>query len=252
MGSGSEGMASAAQYQASKHERNKAWKRQILWEQMQPTLRMQGLEAAGLNPMLAVMQPHSGGHSPPMATTGGSPSFDKDTVGRAISSAKQGRLMELEVQGAAKRLEILQQQVYQEENRTRQSAVDTEIKARYGVPAAAAALANQQQQLLNLTAELGLTSARTGQSEQERLRIHTDRALMEMGIPGARAMEELYEKHPWLRQVQGAIGGGLGGLGAGAVGGAAGWLMQRGEKKKPAAKAPGRDERGRFKKGGRR
>lgn len=223
IGSGSEGMASAAQYQASKHERNVAWRRQQAWELMAPGLRVEGLKRAGLNPVLAATQGMTGGPGHVgMATTGGSPSFDKDSVGRAISSAKQGMMMKDQA-------EIVRQQMLEQREKTRQAVYETNVKEKYSMALAKAELDVVQEQMLNLVAQRGLTGARTAESEQARGRIMVDRLLMEMGIPGARAMEELYEKYPWLRQVQGTMGQGFLGSGAtGAAGAVGGYLFHRG------------------------
>lgn len=229
IGSGSEGMASAAQYQASKHERNIQWKRQQQWELIRPSLMRAGLESAGFNPALPFIG-HGGGltGSQPsigMATTGGSPSFDKDVVGRAISSAKQAQFM-------GDQREILRQQKLQMFEQTKQAVAETNVKQQFAQAQARANLAVTQEQMLNLVGQRGLTSARTLESEQARRRVEVDRLLMEMGIPGARAMEELYQEYPFLRQIQGTMGQGFLGSGAmGAAGAGAGWMMHRGASK---------------------
>lgn len=221
----SEGMSGIAQYQASKHERNIAWKRQQQWELIAPSLRVAGLRAAGLNPVLAATQGMSGGGSHvATASPGGKPHFDKGVVGAAVSSAKQMQAMDAQVH-------ILKQQALQENEKTRQAVIGTNVQEKFSEASAKAELSVIQEQFLNLVAQRGLSGARTLESEQARLRIGVDRMLMEMGVPSARAMEELYTKYPWLRQVQGALGGGIGGLTSGAVGGAAGFLMGRDRKK---------------------
>lgn len=221
IGSGSEGMASAAQYQASKHERNISAKKQLAMDLVRPSHVVEGLRRAGLNPILAATQGMPGAPHVGMASTGGSPSFDKDSVSKAISSAKAARAMNAE-------LEILEQRRFQERERSRQEVTATNAAERFSEAKARAETMAAQEMVLNLVAQRGLTSARTAESEQTKQRIAVDRMLMEMGVPGARAMEELYTKYPWLRQVQGAMGGGLGSMGAGAVGGTAGYLFHRG------------------------
>lgn len=218
-----EGMASAAQYQASKHERNIAWKRAQQWELMAPSLRVAGLEAAGLNPVLAATGGiNASGSMPnvPQASPGQLPRFPSDSVSRVISNVRQKKAMDTELAILREQLEINRQHAFQEQERTRQEAVNTEVVRLYGVPQAAGELAVTQQQLLNLVAEAGFTSARTAESEQAKLRTYADRLLIQMGIPGARAMEALYEEYPLLRQLREFSGGSLGGAALGAAGAA--------------------------------
>lgn len=232
IGSGSEGAASAAQYQASKHERNIAWKRQQQWELIAPSLRVGGLRAAGLNPILAATQGMTGGPGHVgMASPGSLPSFDKDSVGRAISSAKQAKSMSSQV-------EILRQQMLQEQEKTRQQVIATGVAEKYSEARNRAETMAAQESVLNLVAQRGLTAAHTQEAEQAKQRIYMDRLLMEMGVPGARAIEELYDKHPWLRQVREFSGGSLGGSAVGAGSAAAGYLFGRGSRKgvKPGRK----------------
>lgn len=220
VGSGSEGMASAAQYQASKHERNVAWKRAQQWELIAPSLRVAGLRAAGLNPVLAATGGMTSGASHiPTASTGGSPSFDKDSVGRVLSSAKQARLMNAQVDLAETEARVKREQ-------ERQEVQHTNILEKFGEATSRAELAVRQEQMLNLVAERGLTGARTAETEQAKLRIALDRMLMEMGVPGARAMEAMYEKYPFLRQIREFSGGSLGGAALGAGAGTAGYLLK--------------------------
>lgn len=225
-----EGMASAAQYQASKHERNIAWKRQQQWELMAPSLRVAGLKAAGLNPILAATQGMTGGPGHvATASPGPGPRFSSaGMVGRIQASAKQAQIM-------ASQVEILRQQALQEQERTRQEVQRSNIAEKYSDAEAKARLAVEQEQFLNLVAQRGLTSARTSESEQTKLRLGTDRLLMEMGIPGARAMEELYQRHPFLRQIREFGGGSLiqSGVGLGTAGaiGAGSYLFGRGGRK---------------------
>lgn len=220
-GSGSEGMASVAQYQASKHERNIAWKRQQQWELMAPSLRVQGLRAAGLNPVLAATQGMS--HGPgnvQTASTGGSPSFDKDSVSKAISSAKQAKFMDEQYRSLVLANRQMHLKNLQEEEATRRSVWNTEWVRKYGEGLMRAETMAAQEQVLNLVAERGLFSARTAETDAMRMRIGVDRALMEMGMPGARAIEEMYQRYPLLRQLKefgfnpvtaaGALGAGAG------------------------------------------
>lgn len=221
-GGASEGMASAAQYQASKHERNISWKRQQAWELIAPSLRVAGLRQAGINPVLAATEGFGrGATSVATGSPGQLPRFSGmgSQIQAAVSSAKEARAMDTN-------LAILEQHRQQEVEKTAQAVQDTEVKQRFGVGMARAQLAVEQQQFLNLVAEMGLTSARQGQSEQERMRTVTDRMLMEMGIPSAQAMEDLYTKYPELRQLQGILSGGIGtatGVGLGALGG---WMAR--------------------------
>lgn len=219
-GSASEGMASAAQYQASKHERNVAWRRQQAWELMAPSLRVAGLRAAGLNPILAATQGMTGGPGHiATASTGGSPRFDTDIAGKAISAAKQASFMKDQAA-------ILALQRQEQLEKVKQAVADTNVKQKFSEAQAKAELDVTQEQMLNLVAQRGFTSARTQESEQAKRRIEVDRLLMELGVPGARAMEEMYNEYPWLRQVREFSGGSLGGAAIGAAGAGAGFLMR--------------------------
>jgi len=125
-------------------------------------------------------------------------------------------------------VETIRQRMLQEQERTRQEVQRTNVQERFLESKTRAETMAAQEAVLNLIAERGLASARTQESEQAKMRIYMDRALMEMGIPGARAMEELYQRHPWLRQVKEFGGGNLvgTGVGLGAAGaiGAAGYM----------------------------
>lgn len=195
VGSGSEGMASAAQYQASKHERNISVKKQLAMDLVRPSHVMEGLRRAGINPILAATQGMPASAHVGMATTGGSPSFDKDSVGRAISSAKQAKMMDSAVREQNARAD-------REEELAKQAFYDTANKQLYSGSILKAELEVLQEQMLNLVAQRGLTSARSAESEQARLRIAVDRTLMQLGIPGARAMADLYERNPELKQLK--------------------------------------------------
>lgn len=215
-----EGMASAAQYQAAKHERNVSWRRQQQWELIGPSLRVAGLRAAGLNPILAATQGMTGGPGHvATASPGSTPRFSYDHS-RAMASAKQAKAMDAQIRQ-------ISAQADEAEQRAAQATMETRFKEDFGWDQRRAELANTQQHLLNMVAEMGLSSARSSQSDQERLKIHTDRMLMEMGIPGARAMEEMYEKYPLLRQLREFSGGGLG---PAAIGAGAGALLGAGRK----------------------
>lgn len=222
----SEGMASAAQYQASKHERRVAWKHAQQWAVMEPGLRMEGLRKAGLNPMLAATGgfPSRGYSEPGRAEPGQLPRFDYDP-GKQVASAKQARFMDEQYASLVaerKRLEEL----------SAQEVHKTDIIRKYGMAQAERELHKMDMEILNIMAGTTLSSARQAESMQSAGRTAVDRLLLEMGIPGARAMEELYTKYPWLRQIQGASQGGLGGAAAGAAAGAAGYLFGRERKEK--------------------
>lgn len=231
-GDASSGMASAAQYQASKHERNIAWRRQQRWEQIQPSLRVQGLRDAGINPMVGFLGGGAAGgshFSPQMATTGGTPSFSRDTASRAISTSKQAAMMEDQVA-------TVRAQRSEAESKALAAKFLPE-KSYHEAGAAGEIWSKLSQETQNLIAQRGLTGAHQAQSEATKAKLEVERLLMQLGLPGARAMEDLYQKHPWLRQVREFGGGGLvgtavGGAGAAAVG-AAGYLQ--GKRTKPSS-----------------
>lgn len=229
-GAASSGMASAAQYQASKHERNVAWRRQQAWELMAPGLRVAGLKAAGLNPILAATQGMTqGGTNVAMGDPGGAPHFESDLgVGRAIASVKQAKAMDSQIK-------ILKEQHEQEREHTRMLKTEADIQSEFGRAQAATEQARREanllvenELLLNTLAERDLAKARRGESDAAAARLRMDRMLMQMGVPGARAIEEMYEKHPWLRQVKELSSGGLiqsgVGLGSAAAIGAGGYV----------------------------
>lgn len=186
-GDASSGLASAAQYQASKHERNIAWKRAGQWELISPGLRMEGLRRAGLNPILAA----SGGfkgvqlQEPGMATTGGSPSFSRDAGSRAISTAKQAQMMDANVREAEARALM-----------TEREAAAAEFlpeRANFEAQGAQARWENLMETVRLLREQQGATSA---QAERTRVQTQLDKS----GLPSAKAVEELYQDYPWLRK----------------------------------------------------
>lgn len=221
-GGATEGMGSMAQYLASKHERDRAWQRQQAWELMAPGLRVEGLKRAGLNPVLAATQGMSGGPGHvQVASTGGKPRFEPDLgVSRVLSSAKQSQAMAGEIRR-------INASAAAEEERAKQEQMETLFKAEFGRTERASHAAALQEQVMNLVQERLLSGARQSQSEQERLRIMVERELLQMGIPGARAMEEMYQKHPWLRQLREFSGGSLG---PAAIGAGVGAVMRGGRK----------------------
>lgn len=215
-----EGMASAAQYQASKHERNIAWRRQQAWELMAPSLRVEGLRRAGLNPVLAATQGMTGGPGHvAQGSPGQKPSFHYDHA-RTMASAKQTAAMTTE-------LKILEQGLLQAQEKTRQEVQHSNIIEKYGMAGAERELLRADMEIQSIMAQSGLTSARQTESAQHAAKTRVDRLLMEMGIPGARAMEQMYEKHPWLRQLREFTGGGIG---PAAIGAGAGALMRGGKR----------------------
>lgn len=188
----SSGMASAAQYQASKHERNVAWRRAQQWELIAPSLRMAGLRQAGLNPILAVSGGFRGGSmsEPSMASTGGTPSFSRDLTSRVIATAKQAQLLDAEV-GRAQAERLISE-------READAARYLPEKA-YHAAGAEAERWNQLRESVGLLRNQA--DATSAQAERTRVGTQLDR----LELPSAQALAELYEKYPWLRQVGAAL-----------------------------------------------
>lgn len=232
-----EGIASAAQYQAAKHERNVSWRRQQAWELMAPSLRVEGMRRAGINPILLATQGMTGGPGHiATASPGQKPSFNYNHA-RALSSAKQAKAMDTQLQ-------VLEQQLIQAKEKSRQEVQHSNIIEKYGMAMGSQELLRSQMEIESIMAGTGLTSARQSQSAQEAARAKVDRLLMEMGVPGARAMEELYTKYPFLRQIKEFGGGGLVGkaaglAGAGAAAGA-GYFYGKGKKRSGKKKGTSR------------
>lgn len=121
-----EGMASAAQYQASKHERNVAWRRQQAWELMAPSLRVEGLRNAGLNPILAATQGMThGGTNVAQGRPGDLPRFSSADIGKGVSAARQ-----IKTQNAAVREAEARAAGTEAEARLR--AKDLDLQNKYG------------------------------------------------------------------------------------------------------------------------
>lgn len=187
----SSGMASAAQYQASKHERNIAWKRMQQWELIAPSLRMAGLREAGLNPILAATQGFGGGPGKvPEASTGGTPSFSRDSVSRAISSGKQARIMDAEV-GRAEAMRLI---------------AEREADAARFLPEKAYHAAGAEgERWSQLRETVGLLREQQDATAAQAAKSRVDARLLEAELPSARALEDLYSRYPWLRQVGAAL-----------------------------------------------
>lgn len=181
LGDASSGMASAAQYQASKHERNIAWKRAQQWELIQPSLRMAGLRQAGLNPILAATGGFQSGGVPqaPRGSPGGMPSFSRDTLQRAVATSKQ--------------MQALNDQL---------ATIKYDRERSYHDAGRAAEEWSKAAEETRLTRELWRrVIAETLQTEAQTRRTEVDTKLMETGMPSAQAVEELYRRFPWLRMV---------------------------------------------------
>lgn len=250
-GGASEGMGSAAQYQASKHERNIAWKRAQQWELIAPSLRMAGLREAGLNPILAATEGFGGGPANVQtANVGGAPHFDPDPVGRVISGAKQAGEMK-------PRRDILDAQSREAEGRAEIAAqearirtTDADLLSQFGYAQKRLELEQQFETIRNLGFERDLASARTGESRESAARLGVDRLLMQSGVAGAQAMEGFYQKNPWARVVREFGGGSLIGTGAGVGAAAGGYLFGRGGERRAhpnenfGALVPGKPKRG--------
>lgn len=185
-----EGMASAAQYQASKHERNISWKRMGQWELIAPSLRMQGLRNAGLNPILAANPPGGGGGANiPEASTGGSPNFAFD-MGRVYAAAKQRKIMDSMEREAAATALIREREA--------DAAKYLPEKAYHAAGAEAERWSNLRESVALLREQQASTAAQT-----ERTKVDT--RMMETELPSARALEDLYSRYPWLRQLGAAL-----------------------------------------------
>lgn len=193
LGPVTEGMASAAQYQASKHERNISWKRMGQWELISPSLRVAGLKAAGLNPILAATGGFKGG-SPhvPEGSPGGMPSFDFD-MGRIYNAARQRQAMQDELATIKANRQTAQSEAaaaaYLPEKAYHAAGAEGE---RWNQLRESVALLRQQQDATAAQAEATRAAA-------DRTRVDT--RIMETEIPAAKALESLYEEYPWLRKV---------------------------------------------------
>lgn len=186
IGPAMEGISSAAQYQASKHERNIAWKRMGQWELISPSLRMAGLRAAGLNPVLAASSGFGGGGTNvPQASPGGNPSFDFD-LGTVLSSAKQAKTMPFEIREAE----------------ARAKTAELVAEATKYLPEKAYNEAGAEGERWSQIREtVGLLREQQGATSAQAKRTAADTKLLESEIPAARALEDLYQRYPWLRQV---------------------------------------------------
>lgn len=170
---------------------------------MAPSLRVAGLRQAGLNPILAATQGvGQGATNVNMADPGSTPQFDTDTVGKVISSVKQAKAMD-------EQLATIRAEREQEEAAARIRKKEAEIFEEFGRSRAAADTAIQEEMVMNTIMERGLFSARTDESKAsgarqmtERERIALDKEIMATGVPSAKALEEMYQKYPVLRQLR--------------------------------------------------
>lgn len=221
----SSGMGSMFQYLASKHERNRAWDRMQTWERIQPSLRVEGLRAAGLNPILATDAGGGGGANIPMASPGSAPHFDPDPVGRVISSAKQAKMMDSQVKLISEEVRKKEQEVEGQVQQNRLTETMADLAGHYGYAEKDLNIMAQKESILNLVAERSATGARENESRVNAAKLAVDKLLMEQGVSGARAMEEFYSKNPWARVIREFGGGSLIGTGAGAAAAAGGYLL---------------------------
>lgn len=182
-----EGMVSAAQYQASKHERNISWKRMGQWELIAPSLRMAGLRAAGLNPILAATSGFGGGAGGGRvqgASTGSKPNMNFD-MDRVMSTALQIKTMKYAEREAAARAD----------------QAESEAAASKFLPERAyqeAGAAGERWSTLRETA--GLLRQQQESTAAQTRRTDADTRLLETEIPAAKALEDLYTDYPWLRK----------------------------------------------------
>lgn len=182
-----EGMVSAAQYQASKHERNISWKRMGQWELIAPSLRMAGLRAAGLNPILAAgggLGGGGGGGRVQGASTGSKPNMNFD-MDRVMSTA-------LQIKNFANAVR---------EGKARADQAESEAAAaRYLPERAYHAAGAEAERWSTLRETVGLLREQQEATAAQRARTEADTRLLETEIPAAKALEDLYTDYPWLRK----------------------------------------------------
>lgn len=189
-----EGMASAAQYQASKHERNVAWRRAQQWELIGPTLRMEGLKNAGLNPILAATGGFKTGDVPNVQTArpGQLPRFQY-SPGAVVSAAKQGQVMDAAIREANAKATTAENEAKASEYAPSRAFHDVTNVGLRGAEIEETVRLMRVQQLL--------MGQQTSQAQALARKYGTENLLLESEVPAARALQELYEKYPELKQL---------------------------------------------------
>lgn len=187
------GMSSAAQYQAQKHERNRAWQRAQAWELMAPSLRVEGLKNAGLNPILAAGGLNaSGGLNQPMMAQPQGTRFNWDPA--AVASAKtmdatRGATVAAAGENVKQQVNATEASHHNMNRAYNESLMSAKLLDRIGKE-----MDIMDLQKLQMNAFREQTNATTGN-------ILVDSLLKGSEVPGAKATEELYKKYPELRML---------------------------------------------------